>query len=81
MSQTTATNIFGVLDNELERMHAMLLLSLQGKEVRIGADSMASVYSQIKKMQEVIMEVAKTHDPAIQEKIAEMALTGKANGN
>lgn len=79
MSDKAATNIFGVLDNELQRMHNLFLLALQRKEFSLEKSSLGDVYAQIKTLQDVVMEVAKTHDPVLQEKIAEMALTGKVD--
>lgn len=82
-----ALNIYGVLDNELGRMHQLMLTYLaltqypaQPYHSNHGSShspaDMSEFYKRITKMQDMLMGVAAKHDELIQQKVAELALTG-----
>lgn len=84
--------MYSVLDNELARMHA-LLQTYMGLPKDRGHDyglthaqsysippnsGIPQIYKRILEIQEVVIAAAIKADPELQEKIAELALTGVA---
>lgn len=84
MSNLPPVNMFGILDNELARMHSLMqhYTSLNaGRSNNYGSYGMGSseaheIYARILQMQEILLKAIATHDGTIQEKVAELALTG-----
>jgi hypothetical protein len=79
--KTPATNIYSVIDNELSRMHKLLHWYLQlprgtATTNQSTYQSTSELYKRIVAMQDVTLKMASEVDPAIQEKIAELALLG-----
>lgn len=88
-------NLYGILDNELQRMHALLLVQTNAAVSEYGANSgtlssyrsfqtsnsifAAKTYERIVHMQDLLLTAITTHDEAVQEKVAELALTGAAS--
>lgn len=86
-----AINIYSVYDNELERMHTLLLHYMampKDQDHRHGypppgmsgsshvhAD-LSVIYKRIQQLQDVLVKCIKERDEAIQDKVAELALTG-----
>lgn len=86
-TKSPALNLYGILDNELERMHALMHVYMQKpKEDHYARRStmspckptgeMSTIFARIVEMQDVLIAALKAHDPLIQEKVAELALTG-----
>ena len=84
-----ATNIYSILDNELARMHALLQVYLglppepppQSKYhnyTPYPQTDVPEIYKRIVAIQDTVIKAAINVDPAIQEKVAELALTGEA---
>lgn len=83
MSNLPAVNIHGILDNELARIHnllqhyASLNAGRSGNYGQYGGNSEShEIYARIQQMQEILLKAVATHDSNIQEKVAELALTG-----
>lgn len=86
-------NLYGILDNEMARMHALLqtymTLPQQDSHNPYGGLSAnrsfsshggsPEIYKRIIKMQDLLLEAVVSHDEIIQEKVAELALTGDAD--
>ena len=90
--QKPPLNLYGILDNEMSRMHALmqtyLSLPTQHNPGYGGLSSsssfsshgnMSEIYKRILTMQDLLLHAVVHHDKIIQEKIAEMALTGNSN--
>lgn len=82
-----ALNLYGILDNELARMHVLMqtymALPAQNQQYPSGNMSspnphgnMPAIYRRIQDIQDMLLLAVKAHDPAIQAAIAELALTG-----
>lgn len=91
LKSSPALNLYGAYSQELERMHEMYKISLAstrhggGGSMGMGSyhgssygDS-ASIFGRIVFLQDVLIAALQSHDPVIQEKIAELALTGTKN--
>lgn len=72
-------SIYDLLNEELLRMHWHMKDNMSGPGQ--NASNAQEFYQRILKMQNSILEMAKTHDPEIQRAIAELALTGASDGN
>jgi hypothetical protein len=84
-------NLYGIMDNELARMHSMFhaYLALPKEPMHYssahayGAPSqhqlsdMSEIYKRIITMQDLLLQSLISHDKELQERIAELALTGK----
>lgn len=85
-SKTTANNIYSVLDNEMARLHDLIHMYTNHpvRSANIStydphASQIANTTKRLYEMQSVLLDAFKQHEPAIQEKIAELALTGRDN--
>ena len=89
MSEVKPTlNVYGVFDNEMARMHDLLkhimtlpphMQTSHGRGMHYNHDpypEIAAVYSRIMEMQTVVVNALTGRDQVIQDKVAEMALTG-----
>lgn len=89
-NQKTAINLYGVYNQELARMHDLLKAGLASPDqhthhyggINRGYTGHSShltemVFNRIMELQNILIAALKTHDPAIQEKVAELALTGE----
>jgi hypothetical protein len=88
-----AVNLYGILDNELQRMHDLLkvYMTLPKDEMRYThinsstympqTSSISEIYKRILEIQSTLLENVITSDRSIQDKIAELALTGKEDSN
>ena len=86
-----AINIYEVFDNELARMHSLLAIYMQlPKEEsysRVTGPShtqtqhMSAIYKRIIDMQDILIKQFANHDEIIQNKVAELALTGIADSD
>lgn len=87
-----ATNLYGILDNELTRLHNLLLAHLAndrgtmshhignqgfGGSSGFGHTPPFYVQERITKIQDMILSTVLAHDEKLQEKIAEFALMSK----
>lgn len=79
----TVNNIYFVLDNEMERLHQLINMYAAHAGKYPSAQSydpyttqMLTASKRLFEMQTVLIEAFKAHEPAIQEKVAELALTG-----
>lgn len=68
-----AKNIYGIIDQELDRMHQLLRLEMELHKGTHGIQY-GVFMRRILEMQEIILKAAASHDGVIQEKVAEMAL-------
>lgn len=88
-SRSQAINLYGVYNEELTRMHALMQTYLQlPKDPHGGygsinrgyqphpSDHMPVIYQRIVELQNILIAALQSHDPLIQEKVAELALTG-----
>lgn len=81
-SKTTAHNIYSVLDNEMDRLHQLIGMyaSHAGKHSGSSYDpymtQAVTCMKQLLAMQSALIDAFRAHEPAIQEKVAELALTG-----
>lgn len=89
-------NLYGILDNEMARMHALMQTYLTLPQQQVvqnhhssygglssgasfsGHGNMPEIYKRILHMQDLLLKAVTSHDVVIQEKIAELALTGDA---
>jgi hypothetical protein len=89
----TAVNLYGILDNELQRLHELLKIQLSTPYVtdsyqqtytsahvnimgqHVYSGPAATTYNRILVIQKLIIDSMLNHDEALQEKIAEFALT------
>jgi hypothetical protein len=85
----TAVNLYGILDNELSRMHELMrvYLTLPKEDIMTGRYAstnttapMGEIYKRITALQDLLLQSVISHDKVLQEKIAELALTGVDNG-
>ena len=92
-SSSTALNLYGILDNELTRLHNLLLVHLNeaqrssmsqmignqgfGGSSGFGHTPAYYVQERIIKIQDLILSTVLAHDEKLQEKIAELALMSK----
>lgn len=83
-----ALNIYIVLDNELQRMHQLMHLYMQLPTSNYQQQSSYSsnttnthllppIFTRIKELQDVMLDIARDHDKEIQAKVAELAMTTK----
>ena len=93
----TAVNLYGILDNELLRMHELLRIyssvasphyqqhhpmgSYNNNNSMSAASDASEIYKRIVCLQDLLVQSIITHDKELQEKIAEIALTGADNGH
>ena len=87
-NQKTAINLYGVYNQELARMHELLKVSANQHDAQQhygginrgytghSTHMTEMVFNRIMELQNILIAALKTHDPAIQEKVAELALTG-----
>jgi hypothetical protein len=86
----SGVNLYSLVDRELDRMYD--LMKLHATKARSTNDTFHQMYGardpleevlsrRITLFQDVLLEALKTHDSAIQEKVAELALTGKGEIN
>lgn len=91
-NKKTAINLYGVYNEELNRMHALMQTYLQlPKDPHGGygsinrgyqphpSDHMPVIYQRIVELQNILIAALQSHDPLIQEKVAELALTGTSD--
>ena len=81
-----ALNLYGIMDNEMARMHSLLQtymtlpkssgLSHQGSFHNHSYD-IPEIYRRIIHMQDILLTALAGHDVTIQNKVAELALTGE----
>lgn len=83
-SKTTANNIYSVLDNEMARLHDLIHMytnhPMRSSNVSTydpHASQMVTCMKQLLSMQSALIDAFRAHEPAIQEKVAELALTGR----
>jgi len=87
----TAVNLYGILDNELARMHELMQVYLKLPTSQPGSYSnnvsmnsnhyhMPVIFEKISKIQDVLLQAVVSHDKVLQDKVAELALTGVSNG-
>jgi hypothetical protein len=79
-------NLYGIMDNELARMHNFLLayLALPKEPAYSHAygtpsnqtNDLGEIYKRIIQMQDLLLQSLISHDKELQERIAELALTG-----
>lgn len=86
----TPVNLYGILDNELSRMHDLMrvYLAMPKEDVMYGQHTnggrssmppqnyMGEVYRRITTLQDLLLQSLISHDKELQERIAELALTG-----
>ena len=83
-----AINIYGVLDNELTRLHRLVETYLhheqrQSRDMRYGHsgypghEDAGAIYRRILEIQNIMLQAVAGSDAKIQEAVAELALTGK----
>jgi hypothetical protein len=81
----TAVNLYGILDNELSRMHELMrvYLTLPKEDIMTSRYAntnitapMGEIYKRITTLQDLLLQSVISHDKTLQEKIAELALTG-----
>ncbi len=89
-------NLYGIMDAELARMHQLLHAYMalpkdpathySGHYSSAGANmggphsNMGAIYQRIITMQDLLLQSLISHDKELQERIAELALTGTADG-
>lgn len=90
------TNIYSLLDKELERLHRLLesMSHYRSREYSMEAERYyrqfghyprdnysdgTQVYKRILQIQDIVLKGFESRDQIIQEKVAELALTGDAN--
>lgn len=83
-------NLYGILDNELSRMHDLMrvYLAMPKEEVMYGQHTngrinstppqnyMGEIYRRIATLQDLLLQSLISHDKELQERIAELALIG-----
>jgi len=90
-SKLPPVNLYGILDNELTRMHQLMALLIQQPTEQhndIGNhyshssysnNNMSAAFGRIVELQHILTQALIAHDKLLQEKIAELALTGVPN--
>lgn len=89
-----AVNLYRVYNEELQRMHALMQTYLQlpkdDNTYRRGSSynqtyhspsEMGVIWKRITELQDILIACLQTHDPAIQAKVAELALTSSSEEN
>lgn len=82
-----AINLYSVYSDELARMHELVKMYLQlpkdpyngiNRHGGYGSphDNLGVFYQRIVELQNILIAALQSHDPLIQEKVAELALTG-----
>lgn len=84
-----AVNLYGILDNELQRMHALMQTYLTlpqqpahynsaggGYTYNPAVSNMPMIYQRIVEIQDLMLKALIAHDEVIQDKVAELALMG-----
>jgi hypothetical protein len=83
-------NLYGILDNELSRMHDLMRVYLAlpkedimysqhtngGRSSAVPQNHLGEVYRRIVNLQDLLLQSLISHDKLLQERIAELALTG-----
>jgi len=85
-------NLYGILDNELNRMHDLMRIYLSlprdsqqqqqytiyssNGSLSVNNSGMGKIYERIVNLQDLLLQSVISHDKVLQEKIAELALTG-----
>ena len=84
-------NLYGILDNELNRMHDLMRIYLSlprdsqqqqyttyssNGSSPVNHSGMGKIYERIVNLQDLLLQSVISHDKVLQEKIAELALTG-----
>jgi hypothetical protein len=80
-------NLYGILDNELSRMHDLMrvylalpkedvMTSRYSTSIPIPNSNLGEIYKRITTLQDLLLQSLISHDKLLQERIAEMALTG-----
>jgi hypothetical protein len=91
--QQPALNLYSILDNEMARMHSLLQAYMtlpqhndtgysgisHGSSFGAARRDVPEIYKRIVKMQDLLIQAVAQHDPLIQEKVAELALTGESD--
>jgi len=85
-------NLYGILDNELSRMHDLMRVYLalpkeesmyqqrtNGGLSSVPQNHLGEVYRRITTLQDLLLQSLISHDKELQERIAELALTGVRN--
>ena len=92
-NKVPAVNIYGILDNEMTRMHQLMqtYLTLPQQDQQYGSSrnygglsgssfsshgAMPAIYKRILEMQDLMLKALVTYDEVLQNKVAELALTG-----
>lgn len=76
-------NLYGILDNELARMHVLMHAFIndnKGSSVdQYGNHNheVAEIFKRVVTMQDLLLQSLISHDRLLQERIAELALMGK----
>ncbi len=88
-ANNAAVNLYRVYNEELSRMHALMQAYLQlpkddnsyrrnssySSYHNINPNEMGVIWKRITELQDILIACLQTHDPAIQAKVAELALT------
>jgi hypothetical protein len=85
-STKPALNLYGVLDNELGRMHELLKTFISHTNAHrdpnsyprytsVNDDNITEVFQRIVLVQNIIIKAVHKHDELVQDKVAELALT------
>ena len=82
-------NLYGILDNELARMHELMRIYLAPKEdimysqhtnggrsSAVPQNHLGEIYKRITTLQDLLLQSLISHDAELQNRIAELALTG-----
>lgn len=93
-SNQTILNLYGAYNQELQRMHDLVKICIQspteqhyqqhnpmsrGYGYPPPSQDAHAFWQRIIEMQNILIAALQSHDPIIQEKVAELALTGTAN--
>lgn len=76
-----ARNIYSIVDKELERMHNLMrtYVTMRSNNNYHHNDSVNEIYRRIIEMQDILLKALSSHDENIQNKVAELALTGDSD--
>lgn len=80
-TKNNPVNLYGLLNQEMDRMHS-LLLALMATKIPVDHSRRYhpldehQIFARIQEMQSFVLKAIEAHDPVIQEKVAELALTG-----
>lgn len=82
----TASNIYSLLDNEMSRVHDLIHMyvsyPMRSKDISTYdpySSQIVLATKQLLAMQSALLDAFRAHEPAIQEKVAELALTGSSD--